>query len=438
MKKTIALVLMVALIAGGTFWWWSRKSADDAKLKEAPKTATVERGPVRLVVSSSGRIVSNLDVEIKCKASGEIVRLPRDVSDPVRRGDLLLELNPLEMQRQVNQSQASLAASAAKLVNARENLIIAQQNLATDRLRYAASLKAAEAKAADSQARAGRVKELLDQRLASLEEYDSARTVAVQAASDLDLAKVRNEELKTQEHALELSRQQIRIAEAQVESDRIALDLAQERLADTRVTSPIDGVLTARNVQIGQIISSGISNVGGGTTAMTVSDLSHIFVLAAVDEADIGKVAVEQPVEITVDAFPGKRFEGRVVRIATRGVNSSNVITFEVKIEVSSREKELLRPEMTANVDIIAAARDNVLSVPAESIVRRQGKPHVTLVGSDGAQDDRPVETGISDGQKTEVISGISEGQTVVVYNGGNSKFNGQQRRGPPRMMGIH
>ncbi len=437
MKKTIALLLLVAVVAGGSYWWWSRRSAAKSEQKEAPKTAQVERGPVRLVVSSSGRIVSNLDVEIKCKASGEIVKLPRDVSDPVRKGDLLLELNPLEMQRQVNQSQAALGASQAKLVNARESLIIAQQNLATDRMRYDASLKAAEAKAVDSQAKANRLKELLDQRLASLEEYDSARTAAVQAASDLDQARVRNEELKTQEHSLEISRQQIRIAEAQVENDRIALDLAQERLADTRVVSPIDGVLTARNVQIGQIISSGISNVGGGTTAMTVSDLSHIFVLASVDEADIGKVAVGQPVEITVDAFAGKRFNGQVVRIATRGVNTSNVITFEVKIEVSSREKGLLRPEMTANVDIIAAARDSVLSVPAESVVRRKGKPHVTVVGADGAQDDRPVEMGIGDGQKTEITSGISEGETVVVYNGGNSKFNGQQRR-PPGIMGIH
>ncbi len=431
MKKTIALLLLVAVVAGGSYWWWSSRSAAKSEQKEAPKTVLVERGPVRLVVSSSGRIVSNLDVEIKCKASGEIVRLPRDVSDPVRKGDLLLELNPLEMQRQVNQSQASLGASQAKLVNARESLIIAQQNLATDRMRYDASLKAAEAKAVDSQAKANRLKELLDQRLVSSEEYDSARTAAVQAASDLDQARVRNEELKTQEHSLEISRQQIRIAEAQVENDRIALDLAQERLADTRVVSPIDGVLTARNVQIGQIISSGISNVGGGTTAMTVSDLSHIFVLASVDEADIGKVAVGQSVEITVDAFAGKRFNGQVVRIATRGVNTSNVITFEVKIEVSSREKELLRPEMTANVDIIAAARDNVLSVPAEAIVRRKGKPHVTVVGADGAQDDRPVETGISDGQKTELTSGISEGEKVVVYNGGDSKFNGQQRRPP-------
>ncbi len=437
MKKTIALLLLVAIVAGGSYWWWSRRSAAKSEQKEAPKTALVERGPVRLVVSSSGRMVSNLDVEIKCKASGEIVRLPRDVSDPVRKGDLLLELNPLEMQRQLNQSQAALGASQAKLVNARESLIIAQQNLATDRMRYDASLKAAAAKAVDSQAKANRLKELLDQRLASPEEYDSARTAAVQAASDLDQAQVRNEELKTQEHSLEISRQLIRIAEAQVENDRIALDLAQERLADTRVASPIDGVLTARNVQIGQIISSGISNVGGGTTAMTVSDLSHIFVLASVDEADIGKVAVGQPVEITVDAFAGKRFNGQVVRIATRGVNTSNVITFEVKIEVSSREKELLRPEMTANVDIIAAARDNVLSVPAEAIVRRKGKPHVTIASSGGAQDDRPVEIGISDGQKTEITSGTSEGETVVVYNGGNSKFNGQQRR-PPGIMGIH
>jgi HlyD family secretion protein len=126
-----------------------------------------------------------------------------------------------------------------------------------------------------------------------------------------------------------------------------------------------------------------------------------------------------------------------VVRMATKGVNTSNVVTFEVKIEVLSEEKRLLRPEMTANVDIIAASRDGVLMVPSEAIFRKAGRTHVTAVPAGGAQEDRLVETGISDGQKTEIASGLSEGETVIVSNGADSKFKADQNR-PRGPLGLH
>jgi len=434
MKKLVVAIVVTAVVAGG-YYAWSRYNKPKLPT-EVITTGKVERGPLRMLVSSTGKVVSNLDVDIKCKASGEIIALPRDVSDPVRKGQLLIQLDPSEMQRLVDQAQASLAASQARLINAKESLTVAQQNLQTDRRRSDSAMKAAEANAEDAQTKANRLKDLLAKKLASQEEYDTTQTATVQANAALDQARVKIEELQTQERAHEQLRQQIRIAEAQVTNDMTALDLARERLNDTKVYSPIDGVVTARSVQIGQIISSGISNVGGGTTALTISDLSRIFSLASVDEADIGKVTVGQPAEITVDAFPGKRFAGRVERIAIRGVNISNVVTFEVKIEVTSEDKGLLRPEMTTNVDIIAAARDSVLSVPSDSIVRKEGKPHVTVVKAGGVKEDRPVETGISDGQRTEITTGATVGETVVNYQGADSKWRGAGR--PRGLMGIH
>ncbi len=434
MKKLIPLIVVVVLAAGG-YYWWTRAKAP-ATEKAAVTTAKVERGPLRMIVSSTGKVVSNLDVDIKCKASGEVIKLPYDVSDPVKKGDLLLQLDPSEEQRAVDQAEATLAASKAKLINAQEGLAVAQQNLATDKQRAEAALKAAQSKADDARTKADRVKELLAKKLSSQEEYDTALTTAVQISADLDQARVKIDELKTQDRALEQLRQQIRIAEAQVQNDQVSLGLFKQRLDDTKVYSPMDGVVTARNVQIGTIISSGISNVGGGTTALTISDLSHIFVLASVDEADIGKVNLGQPVEITVDAFPGKRFAGQVVRMATKGVNISNVVTFEVKIEVSSKEKNLLRPEMTANIDIIAASRDSVLMVPSDAIIRKSGKTYVTLAKTGGAQEDREVQTGINDGQKTELASGMAEGDAVVLYSNADSKFKGENGPRNPLMMG--
>src|SRR5439155_4332181 len=114
------------------------------------------------------------------------------------------------------------------------------------------------------------------------------------------------------------------------DSDKVALANARQQRDYTTVTAPMDGVVSALNVQIGVIIASGITNVAGGTTIMTLSDLSHVFVLASVDESDIGTIVVDQPAIITVDAYPGRQFKGKVVRIATKGVNVTNVVTFEV------------------------------------------------------------------------------------------------------------
>jgi len=186
-------------------------------------------------------------------------------------------------------------------------------------------------------------------------------------------------------------------------------------LKDTKVLAPIDGVVTQRPVSIGQIISSGISNVGGGTSILTISDLSRVFALGSVDESDIGRVALDQEVDVTADAYANRRFKGKVVRIAARGTNVSNVVTFEVKIEVLDQKKNLLKPEMTTNLEIIAARRNDVLTVPNEAVTRKQGKRIVNVLLPDGKTEERVVEAGINDGTKVEIVSGLEIGDKVVL-----------------------
>ena len=182
----------------------------------------------------------------------------------------------------------------------------------------------------------------------------------MQAKTSLDTIRIQLEELEIRKFQLEVKRQEIQLSKDQVERDTVNRDIAKRRLDETKVYSPIDGVVVDKQVQIGQIISSGITNIGGGTTIMTVSDLSRIFVYASVDESDIGKVEVGQKADITVDAFPEARFTGEVQIISPQGVNESNVVTFELKIEVISDNKTLLKPEMTANVEIVAAQKEEV------------------------------------------------------------------------------
>lgn len=415
MKKLIAL-LIVLMAGGGGGWWWWRQRAVQAEAAEAPPpVAKVERGGISLRVAATGRVVSNQDVDIKCKASGEIIQLPFDVSDGVKKDALLVEVDPVYAQRSIDQAKVTLDSAQAKLDKARQSLAVDEQDLVTERQRAEAAVRSAEAQFSYAKLKAKRQREMAEQEAGSVEEADLADTSAVQAGANLDTAKVRLEELKTMAAALELKRQDVKLAEAEVAADRIRLADAQQQLLDTKVAAPMDGVVTVRNVQKGQIIASGISNVGGGTTVLTLSDLSRIFVLASVDESDIGSLAVGQPASITADAFPRKRFRGKVERIAMRGVNVSNVVTFEVKIEVLGENKSLLRPEMTTNVEIVTAEREDTLLVPAEAVSRQRGKHSVQVRKADGSQEERAVETGIADDTRQEILSGLQEGEEVVL-----------------------
>ena len=146
MKRIILLVIAAVVLAAGIYYWASRGAAGKEAVADVT-TAKVQRGAIRLAVSSTGKIVSNLDVEIKCKASGEIVKLPFDVSDRVKKGELLIELDPVDEQRVVDQEQVSLSSSEAKLVIARQNQTIAERTLGTDRQKAEAALMAAHARA---------------------------------------------------------------------------------------------------------------------------------------------------------------------------------------------------------------------------------------------------------------------------------------------------
>nr|HDM59938.1 biotin/lipoyl-binding protein [Bacillota bacterium] len=196
MKKKIVIITIVSVgIAIGCYLWSgdSNGSSTDSSLST---TVKAERGPIQLRIESTGRVVSNLDVEIKCKASGEVIGVPYDVSDPVKKGDLLVELDPIDEQRRVKQAEVNLSSSKAKLVQAQQNLETAERNLVNDMSRAQADLKAARAKFQDAHAKAERAKKLLEAKRVSIEENETAQTTASLAAADLENAKIALAELK--------------------------------------------------------------------------------------------------------------------------------------------------------------------------------------------------------------------------------------------------
>ncbi len=396
-------------------------------IKQKEKVTTVEKAPILSAVSTTGRVVANLEVEIKCKASGEVQKLPFDVSDEVEKGKLLVQLDPINEKRSVQRAEVALAVSKAKLAQAKLNLEIAQKELSTERTRAEAALASAKARAIECEAKYKRSKELVSSDTVSREEYEADNTAHVSAQAALAEANARMEDLKSKERAIEVRKQDVVIAKAQVESDEISLSDASQRLRETTVLAPMNGVVVTRDVQVGQIISSGISNVGGGTTILTLADMSRTFILASVDESDIGRVQLGQRAMITADAYQDIRFFGEVVRIAAKGINTSNVVTFEVKIELKGRNRKLLKPEMTTNIEIIVGKRDEALLVPVAAVRRRRRKRYVT-VRTDGDKDeDREVQVGINDGEKFEITSGLKEGEQVVI--GGKGKEQSRWRR---------
>jgi HlyD family secretion protein len=413
-KFFVVLVILLLLAAGGLA---VRQHNAAATTTTAPaQTAVVTRGTIQQTVDSTGKVVSNLDVDIKCKASGTVINLPVDVSQSVKTGQLLVQLDPVDEKRTVESMEIAVKQSEARLEQSRQNLAIARQNVTTTEEKDRATLASAKVRAENLRTKADRQKQLLDQNLGSREEYETAETEAASAEADLHAAEIAIEDLAAQRLNLKVKEQDVTLAEGQVNSDNNSLSDANQRLADTTVNSPMDGVVSTLNIQNGTIISSAISNIGGGTTVMTLSDLSHIFVLASVDESDIGRVSLDQTVRITVDSYPEREFPGKVVRIATKGVNVSNVVTFEVKIEVLGPDKKLLKPEMTANVHIITAEHKNILVIPVTGVHSDGGKLVANVIGANYARLPQPVKLGLSDGDNCEVLSGLTEGQTIELF----------------------
>jgi HlyD family secretion protein len=441
-RKWVVSAVVTAVVVGA--WWWHSAHAVKAEAAADVKIVTVERGEVKQVVMASGKISANNEVDIKCKASGEVVSLPFDESDVVTKGAQVLQLDPVDEQRAVDQAKAALTAAECKVTTAKDTLAIAEQTVITDTTQAESTEKSAEINAEDMRAKAQRTKQLFDAKQESEEQRESDEAAAKRAELAVDDAKTAIEALKTRPISIDMDRNAVTEAEVDVETARSQLADAEQRLKETKVVAPIDGVVTTRPAQIGTIVSSGITNVGGGTSIMTVVDLSRLWVLAPVDEADIGKVKREQKVTITCDAYPDKKFDGKILRIAAKGTNTQNVVTFEVKIEVLGEGKELLKPEMSTDVEIVVADREKVLRVPSEAVkTREKDKKKYVLVPVEGGGGsatqaasapatgtgapqkkmktvERDVEVGVDDGTFCEIVSGLKEKEKVVIDGGGS------------------
>ena len=206
-------------------------------------------------------------------------------------------------------------------------------------------------------------------------------------------------------------------SQAQVARDQANLRQLEEQLSYTDITAPIDGVLLSRDVEIGDAVSSILVLGSSATLVMTLGDTSEVYVKGKVDESDIGKVYLGQPARIKVESFKDKTFEGKVTKISPLGVEKDNVTTFEVRVSINNPGGEL-KAAMTANAEIILEEHKNVLQIPEGAIIYDKDKKASVEVPDPKGKDGKKkvaVNIGISNGAKTEVLSGLKENDEVVL-----------------------
>ena len=441
MKKGLILIGVIAVVVIGAVAY-QHYHATGAPVAQKVQTAVVKKGTLTVHVYATGNVLANRTVDIKCQAGGEITSLPLSASNPdeqiqigdlVKRGQVILTVDPtLELQA-VNIANQDLEQAKLTLNTAELSFQIAEQNLITTRQTDEANLLSAEAQVRNDKLNVQRDATLLKENLAAQQTYDTDYTTLVRDQQAQRLAEVQIMQLKQQALQVKLQKLNVELDKVAVQKAQASLDQAKTNLGYCKVTAPFTGYVANVDVQQGQVIASATNNVGGGTTVMTLVDTSHIYINTTVNESDINHVKIGDKVQITAAGAPGVIFPGRVALIAPESIqdqntsstsgSTSNIVTFQAKIEVVGAQKQLLKPGMTANVDIFADKLPNVIYIPLQAVVIQNNEDTVTVVQPDGKQIFKPVTLGQRNDLDWQVLHGLKPGQKVLIHLGVSSSM---------------
>ena len=361
---------------------------------ERSKIATVERGDLAKSVVATGKIEPYTKVEIKSKASGIIKTLLVNVGDPVREGQVLVELDKEQLEAHVREAKAQLQGAEANLLAARA---------AYEKNRVEA--EGPEVPFAEKNLK--RARELFRDGLIPQSNVEDAEKV-------YELARNKQQTAVTN---LGVTKAQISQAEAQVAQATANLDRAEDDLRNSTIRAPFTGVVLSRDREVGDAVSSILVLGSSATLIMNLGDIGSVYVKGKVDESDVGKVYLDQSARITVESFKEKKFFGKVTKISPMGVEKDNVTTFEVRVSIDNRTGEL-KANMTANAEIVLEEHKKVLMVPEAAIIYGKDRSASVEVPDPSVREGKrkvSIQAGISNGAKTEVLKGLQEGQEVVL-----------------------
>jgi HlyD family secretion protein len=414
MKKKSLVYLLLGLLGVGALWVFVGKETEKHPENISFNTTQVIQGDLVVKISATGVVKPNFQVEVKSKASGEVLKFEYEEGDRIKKGQLLLQLDKSDEIRSVARARADLASATAKLNKAKTALLSQETKYKTNLKSAQSQVQEAEANLKDSEEKLKRQEDLFKKKFASEEAMQEAQTAFKVNQENLIQARSSVQAAKDTIHDVEVKKHEIELARVEVLRVKIALAETKERLDETEIFAPISGVLIEKLVEQGQIISSGISNVSGGTTLANLADLSRLFIIADIDETDIGSVQISQLVKITADAYPGKIFTGNVQRISPRGQVENSITIFKVKIEIQGEGKGILKPMMTANVDIINEELKNVLYLPREALRVEKNKKYAAILVNNEPKE-VPVTTGVRNPIHIQILSGLEADQEVLI-----------------------
>ena len=358
------------------------------------KLAKVDKGDLAKSVVATGKVEPITKVEVKSKASGIVKKLYVEYGDRVKQGQLLAQLDKLEIEAQVEQSHAALQAAKANLESAQADYVRSK----------------VDAEGPDVPL----LKRAYDRATGMAKDGVVSQSALDDAEKDYKMAVNKQNVAKAQVSVLQAK---IAQAQAEVAQDTANLKQLQEQLSYTDIVSPITGIVLSRDVEVGDAVSSILVLGSSATLVMTIGDTSQVYVKGKVDESDIGRVYLNQPARIKVESFKDKTFKGVVTKISPMGVEKDNVTTFEVRVSIDNPGGEL-KAEMTANAEIILDEHKNVLQIPEGAIIYDKDRNASVEVpdpkGKDG-QRKVAINIGISNGAKTEVLKGLNEGDQVIL-----------------------
>src|SRR5688572_26123014 len=400
--KRLVSVIIVALLAGVGVWgyFYAQSRGNVPKYR----TGRVERGPLTAAVSSSGNLAAVTTVQVGSQVSGQILELFVDFNSLVKKNQVIARIDPAIFEAKVNQARAEVDSAQATVLNqtaqverARADVENAKAALAEARAQTAKSQVAVAEAARDLE----RKLELFKRDLISRSERDTAQAAQESAAAQIDSSRAKEQALAAG------------IQSATVQQKQAALQQSQLDLDHTTIRAPVDGVVVARSVDVGQTVAASLQAPVLFTIAQ---DLTKMQVETSVDEADIGRIKLEDRASFTVDAFPGQNFTGTVRQIRKAGQVVQNVVTYTVVIGVDNPGGRLL-PGMTANVKMIVAENANVVKVPNAALRFR-------LAGSEGGP------TGGSRGQGAAAPGGGAARSGGDAAGGAGQRGSGESRGG--------
>ena len=384
--------IVIAVLGGGGYGVKAALSPN--RTIDPSKLASAERGDLARVVVATGKIQPLSKVEVKSKASGIVKKLYLDYGDRVKQGQLLGELDKVQLEAAERASRANLQAAEAALDSSKASL---ERNKVDAEGPDVPFLK-------------------LNMQRAQQMFKDGVMSKSLVEDSEKNYQMALNKQVSAQRN-LAVSRAEIAKTEAQVAQAKASLENAQEDLRNSTIVSPIEGLVLSRDVNVGDAVSSILVLGSQATLIMTLGDVSEVYVQGKVDEADIGKVFLGQPARIVVESFKDKKFTGKVTKISPLGKEKDNVTTFEVRVSISN-PGGALKANMSANAEILLEEKKNGLMIPEAALIydkERKASVEVPDAKADNGKKKLNVKLGISNGVKTEILEGLNEKQQVVL-----------------------